>query len=128
MFESPLDFFSLVIALVAFIFARKAMNQVAALRARLEAIEAAPAAAARPIPPPLPSMQEFEQAPAPASPGITPEPPPLVPDTESIAPAATAPAGPTQDSAGAATAAPPPPPDRGFEETLGTRWVVWIGG
>ena len=37
------DFFSLVIAIVALIFARKAMNQVATLRARLEAIEAMPA-------------------------------------------------------------------------------------
>src|SRR5438552_7450907 len=120
MFDSPLDFFSLVIALVAFIFARKAMNQVAALRARLEAIEAMPAAAARPVPPPLPSAQPSEQAPAPVSPAA-PEPPPLVPDTESIVPDATAAAGPTPVTAGATTSAPPlPQPDRGFEETLGT--------
>jgi uncharacterized membrane protein len=121
------DFFSLVIALVAFIFARKAMNQVASLRTRLEAIEATPAAAARPVPPPLPSGQEFAQTPAAAAPSVTPEPPPLAPDVESIAPAAAASAE-ANDTAGSAQAAPPPPPDRGFEETLGTRWVVWIGG
>ena len=38
MFDSPFDFFALVIAIVAFIFARKAMNQVAELRTQLEAI------------------------------------------------------------------------------------------
>ena len=54
MFDTPFDFFSLVIAIVAFIFARKAFNQVAELRARLDALEATggsvdgrPAAAAR---------------------------------------------------------------------------------
>jgi hypothetical protein len=34
------EFFALVIAIVAFMFARKAFNQVDALRARLDAIEA----------------------------------------------------------------------------------------
>ncbi len=47
MFDDPFVFFALVIAIVALIFARKAMNQVAELRQRLEAIQAAPAAAAR---------------------------------------------------------------------------------
>src|SRR5260370_16837669 len=86
MFDSPLDFLSLVIALVAFIFARKAMNQVTALRARLEAIEAMPTAAARLVPPPLPSGQEFAQTPTPTAPSVPPEPPPLAPDVESILP------------------------------------------
>ena len=35
------EFFALVIAIVAFIFARKAFNQIDALRARLDAMEAA---------------------------------------------------------------------------------------
>ena len=35
MFDSPFDFFAIVIAIVAFIIARKAMNEVAALRAQL---------------------------------------------------------------------------------------------
>ena len=33
MLDNPFDFFSLVIAIVALIFARKAMNQVTSLRA-----------------------------------------------------------------------------------------------
>ena len=45
MFDDPFVFFALVIAIVALIFARKAMNQVAELRQRLEAIQATPAAA-----------------------------------------------------------------------------------
>ena len=48
MFDDPFVFFALVIAIVALIFARKAMNQVAELRQRLEAIQAAPATAAVP--------------------------------------------------------------------------------
>ena len=45
MFDLPFDFFSLVIAIVAIIVARKAFNQVAVLRARLDLMEtlAAPA-------------------------------------------------------------------------------------
>ena len=39
MFDLPFDFFSLVIAIVALIIARKAFNQVAVLRARLDLIE-----------------------------------------------------------------------------------------
>ena len=38
MFDDPFVFFALVIAIVALILARKAMNQVAELRAQLEAI------------------------------------------------------------------------------------------
>ena len=49
MFDLPFDFFSLAAAIVALIFARKALNQVAVLRARLDLMEtlAAPAAQAR---------------------------------------------------------------------------------
>jgi hypothetical protein len=45
MLDSPFDLLTLAIAIVAFIVALKAMNQVAALRARLDAIgtTAAPA-------------------------------------------------------------------------------------
>ena len=125
MFDDPFVFFTLVIAIVALIFARKAMNQVAELRGRLEAIQAMPAAAAAPVPPPLTPFEAFEQTLPPAS--AAPTPPPIVPDVESVAPAA-----PSETAEQAArTASPPPPlpqPDRGFEETVGTRWVVWIGG
>ena len=51
MFDSPLDFFSLLIAIVALMVARKALKQAAGLRARLDSIETTSAAAARPMPP-----------------------------------------------------------------------------
>jgi hypothetical protein len=56
---SDVQFFVLVIAIVAFIFARKAFNQVDALRARLDALEAAgPHVAATPVaPPPVPATE-----------------------------------------------------------------------
>ena len=108
------EFFALVIAIVAFIFARKAFNQLDVLRARLDAIEAAaPHVAATPV------------APAPAY-----ETPiaPLAADEVSVETTEeAAPPGPP--------ASPPPTPDipapqpgPGFEERVGTRWVVWVGG
>jgi len=119
MFDSPLDFFSLLIAIVALIVARKAFNQVAGLRARLDSIETVSAATPPTAPPPTP-LQELEQALATTSPGIAAEQPAT--STESITP-----------SADGTTATPPPlpappPADPGFEERIGTRWVVWIGG
>ena len=120
MFDSPFDFFSLVIAIVAFIFARKAFNQTAALRARLDVMEtaASSATAARPMPPPLPA-QEAPIAPSAAdqirietteqeSPPSQPVAPPPMPDIPAAAPASQ--------------------PGPGFEERIGTRWVVWVGG
>ena len=127
MFDTPFDFFAIAIAIVALVIARKAMNQVAELRERLDAIQSA-AATATPMPPPLTPFEAFERTLPPASPGTASEPPPIVPDAESIAPAQTADAA-AQATGGAADAPPPlPQPDRGFEETVGTRWVVWIGG
>jgi len=118
MFDSPLDFLSLVIAIAAFIFARKALNQTAALRARLELMETnAPSAAAEtPMTPPLPVQDapiaasasdqiRIETTETEAQPG-QPAPPPPIPDIPA--------------------AAPQPAP--GFEERIGTRWVVWVGG
>lgn len=125
MFDLPFDFFALAIAIAALAFARKAMNQVAELRTQLEAI-GTKAATATAVSPPLTPFEAFEQTLPPASPGSTPTPPPLVPAVESAAPAEA-----EQEAAAGSPAAPPPPlpqPDRGFEETVGTRWVVWIGG
>jgi uncharacterized membrane protein len=126
MFDSPSDFFALVIAIVAFIFARKALNQVAALRARLDAIESAPILA-KPVPPPLTPLQELEQTLAAASPPTAPEQAAAVADAEPVAPIASSDDAPPQD---AGTAAPPPlpQPEPGIEERIGTRWVVWVGG
>ena len=118
MFNSPPDFFSLVIAIAALIFARKAYVDAGRLRARLDAMEALTSASAAPSPPPLP---DFEQAPiVPASePAIEPAPT-LVPGETAVA------------AAEASVASPPPLPQRpaepGFEERIGTRWVVWVGG
>jgi uncharacterized membrane protein len=131
MFDSPSDLLAIAVAVIAFIVARKALDQVAGLRARLDLMQtlAQAPAASRVMPPPLPSRLEFEQAPAAAAPPIAAEPPPLAPDVEPVL-SATTQAAAANDRAAGATAAPPPlpPPDRGFEETLGTRWVVWIGG
>jgi uncharacterized membrane protein len=116
MLDSPIDLITLVIAIAAFAFARKALEQVARLRERLETLEATGVtAAARPVPPPLP---QFERAP-PSAPTPAPEP----------APALAAEAAPPEAEA-AASAPPPPLPTAGagFEERIGTRWVVWIGG
>src|ERR1700676_3902704 len=129
MFDLPWDFFSLVIAIVALIFARKAFNQTAALRARLDSIGAlaAPAAAARPAPPPLTPLQEREQTLATASPDIAPEQPATPAYAEPVASAAEDKAA-ASSAAGGSTAAMPPPlpqPDPGLEERIGTRWVVW---
>jgi uncharacterized membrane protein len=118
MFDSPYDFFSLMIAIVALVFARKALNQVAVLRTRLDAIEAAAGASAA-VPPPLPVFE------APIAPSAldkvridsTEAESPLVQPTPAPQPTPEIPV--------------PPPLGQtrpGFEERVGTRWVVWVGG
>jgi uncharacterized membrane protein len=120
------DFFSLLIAIVAFIFARKAFNQAAMLRARLEALEAT-GLQARSGPPP---SKASEQPTATSSPGIAAEQQATVADAELVAPVADDKTGPPTETVGGATATPPPlpQPGPGFEERIGTRWVVWVGG
>src|SRR6266851_1873759 len=122
-------FFSLLIAIVAFIFARKAFNQAAMLRARLDAIEAT-GLQARPGPPPLTPREVLEQTLATSSPGVAPQQPAAAADAESIAPVAEDQGAAPTDTVGSSTAAPPPlpQPGPGFEERIGTRWVVWVGG
>jgi uncharacterized membrane protein len=114
------DFFALVIAIVAFIFARKAFNQLDALRARLEAIEAAaPHAAATTVaPPPLPA-HETPIAPL-AADEISAE---TIDEAAPLSPPPQPPPSPVAD-----VAAQTPQPGPGFEERIGTRWVVWVGG
>jgi hypothetical protein len=73
MFDSPMDFFAFAIAIAALIFANKAFSQVAALRARLDALERSPAAAITAGPPPLPA-QEAPIAPAAAADYVRIEP------------------------------------------------------
>src|SRR3981081_4567839 len=115
MFDFPFDWLAIGGAISAFIFARKALNQVRMLRVRLDLFEAATRASATLPPIPTPWLDQMPQA-TPAveaaetgvnedlPPPIQPSPaPPPIPD---IAPPPSAPeAGP------------------GFEERLGTRWV-----
>ena len=127
MFDDPFVFFALAIAIVALIFARKAMNQVAELRQRLEAIQATPAAATRRC---LRRSRHLKRSSRPCR-----RPRPRLhrhrrPSFPTWNPSRLRAADAAEQAAGGA-AAPPPPlpqPDRGFEETIGTRWVVWIGG
>lgn len=122
------EFIALVVAIIALIFARKARNEVKILRARLDAFEAAPraakpaaaaietAATAAPLAPELPA--EVKAAEPIVS--VNDEPPPSL-QLEIIAP-------PTPQIAATPKAAAPPAARPGFEERIGTRWVVWLGG
>ena len=126
MFDSPFDFFAIVIAIIAFIVARKAINQVAALRAQLESMQrlAAAVAAESPVHPPLTPAQAAEQTPMPSA-----LRPPPIPDMETTSPATAQAEAPNDTPAATAPASPPlPQHGPGFEERIGTRWVVWIGG
>jgi uncharacterized membrane protein len=108
------EFFALAIAIVAFIFARKALNQIDALRARLDALEgAAPRAAAAPVAPPAVPATETPIAPLAAD------------EVSAETPTKAAPIPPPSPPA---IPAPAPQPGPGFEERIGTRWVVWVGG
>src|SRR3984885_4451383 len=119
------EFVALLIALVAFLFARKALDQAAMLRARLDAIEAA-AWQAKPVTLSPAPLEAHEQTLATASPGVAPEQPAVAAEAESVVPAADDKTAPGDD----AGAMPPPLPqaEPGFEERIGTRWVVWVGG
>ncbi len=122
------DFFSLMVAIVALIVARKTFNEIATLKTRLGRLETA-AAQARPaiVPPPLAPQLEPEQATPEPSPGIAAEPAAVAPEPEPVASAAE-----TIGTSPADSAPPPPLPQPvaapSFEERIGTRWVVWVGG
>ena len=125
MFDSPLGLFALVIAIAALIFARKNSEQTAQLRERLDRLEAARrteaagsnAAASTAAPPPLP----IETPLAPEMTAIATRD-----QSDSIIPTPEAPLA--ADGADATAAPPPLRAAPGFEEQIGTRWVVWIGG
>jgi uncharacterized membrane protein len=125
MLDSPFEFLTLVIAVIALAIARKAFVRAGELSERLNALEArASSVAPAPVPPPIPPIAETEPAPPPLA-GLrmsaTSEQPAEAPapDFEAAATETTTPLPPPL---------PPPPADRGFEERLGTQWVVWIGG
>jgi uncharacterized membrane protein len=118
-----MEFIALVLALVAVIWARKANNRSLELNARLTQLESSLAGGARPAMP----------ATAPIAPPIAPETP--TPETAERAPS-TPPPLPTGgtpytrpvDDVVSATPATPKETGPGFEERIGTRWVVWVGG
>jgi uncharacterized membrane protein len=123
-----LDLLSLLVAIVALVVARKTFNQAALLRARLDAIEAT-GLQARPGPPPLAPYQAPEPTIPASSAEVAAKQPAVIADTESIAPVANAEDDASKAPIGAAATPPPlPQPGPGFEERIGTRWVVWVGG
>lgn len=120
-----MEFIALVIAIVAFIFARKAVNRSQELGARVAVLEASLAGGTRPS----------------ALPGEVPMAPPIAPETAATEPARPVPTPPplpvggpryeetTSDAMPKAPApAAPAQAGPGLEERLGTRWVVWLGG
>lgn len=125
-FDNSFDVPAVLIAAVAFLMALKASNQTTELRRRLSSLEAL-LQAQRPIqPPPMPipetapTLATAATAPPPLAPEVEPAPPP---------PLATDPVTPPIETSTDSVAPPPvPTAEPGFEERLGTRWVVWIGG
>ncbi|MBR0975151.1 MULTISPECIES: DUF2339 domain-containing protein [Bradyrhizobium] len=127
MLDGPFDVFALIIAIIAFLIAIKASSQAAELRRRLNSLEEM-FYAQRPVQPP-PLMPAAVQAEAPAT--ASAEPPPLAPEAAAEAappPPVTEEVSPPPLEPGADAPPPLPAPAPGFEERLGTRWVVWIGG
>ncbi|QUS41680.1 DUF2339 domain-containing protein [Tardiphaga alba] len=129
------DFIALVVAIVAFFFARKARNEVRILRARLDALEGAPPVVATTWSatdtPPLAPRQPTA---APVTPPPSTSPSPSSPQQPSPPPVA-APAIPAVASTPRVTETVKKPetplpaaPRPSFEERIGTRWVVWVGG
>jgi uncharacterized membrane protein len=116
------ELFAVAIAVVALIVARKAMDQAATLQARFDALEAS-GWRAQPTPPPLVPALEAE-------PTTAPEAPTLAAPLESATPLHEAPPSAPEDATDQAPPTPPPLPEAapGFEERVGTRWVVWLGG
>ena len=127
MFDGPFDVFAVIIAIIAFLIAIKASSQATELRRRLNSLEELFYAQRTVQPPPLMPAPAQTEAPATAP----AEPPPLAPEAETTPPPlVTEEISPPRLEPGTGADAPPPVPEAapGFEERLGTRWVVWIGG
>src|SRR6185437_13760105 len=120
------ELLAIALAAIALVVARKAMDQAATLRSRLDALEAS-GWRAQPIPPPL--VAPIAPEPAGASENAA-----VAAPIEATAPLHEAPPSVPEDAseeAPAAASALPPPlslASPGFEERVGTRWVVWLGG
>ena len=136
-----MEFLALVIAIVAFIWARKASNRANELGAKVSALEALIAGAA---PAQAPQVQpRAPEAAPPIVPGSTPSETAkpfnvddVIAGVRAGAPPINTPPASGNTIAGnsanrtsanpAATVTSPARP--GLEERLGTRWVVWVGG
>ena len=116
------EFFAVAIAVVALLVARKAIDQATTLQARLDALEASGWRAQPTPPPPAPAHE--------AEPATAPETATFAAPIEATASLHEAPPSVPEDAADQAPTAPPPlpPTSPGFEERVGTRWVVWLGG
>ncbi len=117
------EFLSFLIALGALIYARKAFNEAALLRARLDALAGV---VFQPRPGPV---QQVEPSSTASPPAAAAEPTATTTDAVSAAPIAESEhVEPKEPIEAPAPPSPPPPSDPGLEERIGTRWVVWVGG
>lgn len=124
------EILAFIIAIVALIFSRKALNRLREVEARLAELQQD---LARPRTVVVAAAAPATEAPL--APGIAPEDAPdelspqpwLRTPTEAEAPPPL-PEAPAQADATAVTPPAPPLPAPGLEERLGTRWVVWVGG
>ncbi|RJF77769.1 DUF2339 domain-containing protein [Rhodopseudomonas palustris] len=122
------ELLSLVIAIVALVLARKANTRSLILQARIDALQAGQPLTAKPdvAAAAAPAAQAPVHSEAPPAPGLQPE---LI----AAAAATSAEPAPSATERPAAAAMPPeaasaPVARPGFEERIGTRWVVWVGG
>lgn len=103
----------LIVALTLGVSARNSLvmlrDRVGVMEGELQQLKAQAGQAAAP-PPPQPTVQAEEAVPAEAAP---------VEEPRATAPVPAIPA---------TTSAPPVPPRQDFEEKLGSRWAVWVGG
>ena len=126
MFDLPFDFLSLAAAIVALIFARKALNQVAVLRARLDSMEALGDTGRRAQTCAAATARQRNLGIAHGSAASHPRL-----NHRSRGAANSARGGSSRSRLGSPRVPRrrrPRRPQPGFEERLGTRWVVWVGG
>lgn len=112
------------LAVAAFIFSRKAIGQIGELREKIQQLEARldgkPVAAASTIAATSPAPSDVAP---PLAPTVIETPRPMTPP-----PAAPRPTAPSVAAATASRDETKTADGPGFEERLGTRWVVWLGG
>ena len=119
-----MDFIALVLAIAALLAFRALHQRTVALEDRLvetnQALASLRAAIGQGAPDSTPSAD--------GAPVVTPEAQ-IVPPVETSVPATPAETAPTDDGAMVPAVIPAPvAPRRSFEERLGTRWAVWVGG